>query len=207
YNPQITQKIKTKKYKNGKNPATTHHCDVASTATGPLTGIVAGSGALRTRTSLQFNHGKPTSNPDCPVSGDGNGGALNRALSAFGPCLWQAMTKNDNMQPNLDPLMLNTLISQAFQSMPFFPDPRIEDPAASLVFVTVEPQFHQTSSPSAPVEKNQSSPPGNITRKINKALDLLKRKSLPEMEGIAYVPLRTDSLLLDPVRAIKFSME
>ncbi|OIT07757.1 hypothetical protein A4A49_62882, partial [Nicotiana attenuata] len=208
--PPITQSRKIKKHKNGKKSTTTHHCDIAATAIGPLPGILAGGGATRTGPSLEFHPGKSASDTDCPkpsASGESNGGSTKQGLG----CLWpMPVTCDDKQQQhatNLDPPMLNNLISQAFQSILFFPDPGTEDPAASPVFVTIEPQNHQGPSLSALVEKNQSPPLGNITREINKALDLLKRKSPPELERTTYGPLPTDSLLLDSVRAIEFSVE
>lgn len=57
--------------------------------------------------------------------------ALTRALASFGLNLWQAMTLNSSMHPNLDPSLINKFISQAFQSIPFFPDPIAEDPTAT----------------------------------------------------------------------------
>lgn len=50
-------------------------------------------------------------------------------------------------------------------------------------------------------------PLNNIKKGISKALEILKKKSTPDEDGAIYVPLRTDSLLLDSVRAIEFSLD
>lgn len=62
--PTLTQRGKTKNTKNWRNPTATNHCDVSYTFVGPLTSIMAGSGTLRPRPSIQFNPGKLTCHPD-----------------------------------------------------------------------------------------------------------------------------------------------
>lgn len=160
--------------------------------------------------NLQFHLGKSTGDLDCPESntfGEGNGGSTEQG---FG-CLWtmpmaddveqrQHATKhrpNDAQQSNVPSLSL----------IPFFPDLGMEDPAAEQIFVTIDPQIYQTPSLSAPPEKSTSPPLSNIKREIDKAIDLLKRKNPQDAEGTIYGLLRTDSLILDSVRAIEFSVE
>lgn len=70
--------------------------------------------------------------------------ALNKALMAFGPLLWQSMANSDSTAPITDPQNLNNHILQSFQSLPFFPDLMKED-------LPAEPFF--TLLPSSPIHK------------------------------------------------------
>lgn len=80
---------------------------------------------------------------------------------------------------------------------------------ATPQFVVIKPPFQQVPSSSTQVEKIQTLPLGNITKEIDRALDLLKGKPAEEVEMTKedFGPLQTESLLLESVRAIEFSVE
>ncbi|XP_019255644.1 PREDICTED: uncharacterized protein LOC109234213 [Nicotiana attenuata] len=131
--------------------------------------------------------------------------ALNKALTAFGPLLWQSMANNDSPAPITDPQALNNHILQSFHALPFFPDLMKEDPAAEPIFTQIIiPPNHTTSNP----KKETSSPPlQNIHRGVTTALEILKKKDATEELEQNYPAPRIDSIMLDSVRSIDFSTQ
>lgn len=131
--------------------------------------------------------------------------ALKTTLTTFGSQLWQsAILQNNNnvSHHSINPLMINNLMHQTFLSIPFFPDPVMEDPTAMTHFIVIEKLIQNEASSSALVGRGQNPPMKNITKEITTTLDLLRGKATREVElaRSSYGPLRTNSLLLDAVR-------
>nr|XP_016472605.1 PREDICTED: uncharacterized protein LOC107794616 [Nicotiana tabacum] len=177
---------------------------------GTLTDIVAGSGTSSTRPSLQFHPGKSTCNPDCLkpcASGEGSSGGPKQGIGSLWPKPMAGDDKQqqhatqfrptNNQHPHLPSILIN----------PLLPRPSNEGPNNISSICDYRTPILSNSITFCSSKEEPVAPLGNITREINKALDLLKRKCPPEMEGTPYDPLRTDSLVRDSVRAIEFSVE
>lgn len=122
----FTQRGKSKNTKNGKPPTTTHPCDFPSTVAGPHTDILAGTGVTGARASLKLPIREPTSDPNHPkpsVSGEGNSGSFEKGLGNLWPKPLTVDYSHWQHASQLGTLMINNLILQAFQLIPFFPDP------------------------------------------------------------------------------------
>ncbi|OIT36184.1 hypothetical protein A4A49_65983, partial [Nicotiana attenuata] len=126
---------------------------------------------------------------------------LNKGLATFGTQLWQSMILQSSfnpLQPNNNAPSVHNLMQQIFNLIPFFPDP------------ATTPQFSPQQDPSSSAPEKQQSPPlGNISREITKALEKLKGQEANKevANQSSYCPLRTNSLWLEAVRAVEFSMD